>query len=235
MNKPTNAVTNWYLQMPKQFKTPSMKDPTYKNHLIKLNSMCLVVGKTGAGKTNSIIDFLHRANGRYYRIIIFTGSNKDEPLYHYLENSIDGIELIDDIHNIPTLEALKDEDKTIPKLIIWDDSIMLDKKLLREIEKFYMCSRKFGWTNFFLSQNYISCPIFIRRNISYLMLFKICDMKDLKNILKTISGDISLDKLLNMMNYCTNEPLNFMTIAVNEPTASKYRKNFTEILDPNQF
>ena len=228
-------VTNWYLNMPKQFKSTIVKDPTYKNHLIKLNSMCLVIGKTGSGKTNSIVDFLHRSNGRYYKIIIFTGSNKDEPLYKYLEDSVVGIELIDDIKNIPTLEALKGEDKSLPKLIIWDDSIFLDKKLLREIEKFYMASRKSGWTNFFLSQNYISCPIFIRRNISYLMLFKICDTKDLKNILKTVSGDVDIHKLLAMMKYCTEQPLNFLTIAVNDPINTKYRHNFTNILNPNDF
>ena len=38
-----------------------------------------------------------------------------------------------------------------------------------------------------------------------------------------------------MLSHCTGEKGNFLTIAVNEPSNEKYRKNFTEILNPDSF
>lgn len=45
-----DKVINWYQNLPKQFKQSIQKDPTYKNTLIKLNSMCLIVGKLESEK-----------------------------------------------------------------------------------------------------------------------------------------------------------------------------------------
>ena len=213
-----DQILNFYEVLPKEFKSKKFVDKTYKSHLIKQKSMVLAVGGTGQGKTNMLCNFLKRSSGSYFDIIVFTGSNKAEPLYSYLSQSIQGLQLIDDITKMPRIESLKEDEKNeLPKLIVWDDCIFLDKKLIREIEKFYMCSRKMGWTNFFLSQNYHSVSPFIRRNIQYLILFKITDMKDMKQILSKYTSDITIDKLKNMLNYATTEHLNFMTIAVNDP------------------
>ena len=40
-------ITNWYEQLPKCFKKNNGKDQTFKNHLIKPNSMILISGATG--------------------------------------------------------------------------------------------------------------------------------------------------------------------------------------------
>jgi hypothetical protein len=47
--------------------------------------------------------------------------------------------------------------------------------------------------------------------------------------------DIDVTKLKKMLTHCTGEKGNFLTIAVNEPTEEKYRKNFSEILNPDNF
>jgi len=235
MNNKHDKVNNWYLKIPKQFNNNSGADPTYKSHLIKPNSMVLCVGKSGSGKTNSIIEFLSRKNSRFYEIIIFTGSNTDEPLYNFLKARINGIQLIDDIKNLPKIENYKDTDKSLEKLLIFDDTIMLDKKIMKEIEKFYMMARKLGFTCVFLAQDYHSVSTFIRRNINYLQLFKMADFKDMKNILSKYCTEIDIDTLKNMLNYATNEPMNFLTIAINEPENGKYRRNFNEILNPLEF
>lgn len=150
---------------------------------------------------------------------------------------MEGTQMIDDPSKLPMIEDYKDdtEYKKVPKCIIFDDCIMEDKRVLKVISKWYMCARKFGWTCFFLSQNYHSTPTFIRRNLMYLFLFKLSDMSDAKKILSKCCVDIDLDTLKNMLTYATSEPLNFLTIAINDPPNTRYRHNFDEILDPNQF
>ncbi len=234
MNK--DEVTNWYTQIPKEFiKTPK-KDPTYKSHLIKPNSMIVVIGQTGSGKTNAVVEFLSRKNGRFYEIIIFTGSSKDEALYRFLEDRIDGIQLIDDISGLPLVDSYKEDDKKeLEKLIVFDDSVMLDPKLMKHICKWFMCARKMGWTCMFLSQDYTSTPIFIRRNVQYLWIFKLTDTSDEKRILAKQAMDIDLQKLRSMLAYSTSSKGQFMNIAVSEPKEEKYRKCFKEVLNPDDF
>lgn len=232
----SDKVTNWIEKIPKEFKSSIKKDATYRNHLIKQKSMILAVGQTGSGKTNMVVDLLNRSSGSFYEVIIFTGSNKDEPLYNFLASRIEGLKLIDKIEEMPKIEHYKEDDhKDLPKLIVFDDSVMLEKKLMKEIDKFYMMGRKLGFSCIFLSQDYHSVPQFIRRQLMYLILFKLNDLKDMKTILSKYCTDIDLDKLRNMLNYATESKGDFLTIAVNEPKDIRYRKNFVNILDPNKF
>eukprot|EP01039_Chlorochromonas_danica_P011492 gene11492-12863_t len=222
--------------MPKKYKAAKRADPTYPKHLIKQNSMMLVIGPTGSGKTNAVLEFLHRKNEQFFEIIIFTGSSSDEPLYQFLAGSIDGLKLIDNVGELPRIDEYKDSDnKDLEKLIIFDDSCMQDAKVLKEIQKWFMCARKLGFTCIFLSQDYTSTPVFIRRNVHYLLLFRLADMNDVNRILAKQAMDIDVHTLKGMLSDCTREKGNFLTIAVNEPTESKYRHNFTEILDPDEY
>jgi len=232
----TDTVTNWFEKMPKKYKAAKRADPTYPKHLIKPNSMMLVIGPTGCGKTNAVLEFLHRKNEQFFEIIIFTGSSSDEPLYQFLAGSIDGLKLIDNVGELPRIDEYKDSDtKDLEKLIIFDDSCMQDVKVLKEIQKWFMCARKLGFTCIFLSQDYTSTPIFIRRNAHYLLLFKLADMNDVNRILAKQAMDTDVHALKGMLSDCTRERGNFLTIAVNEPTENKYRHNFTEILDPTEY
>jgi hypothetical protein len=237
MSDTKGQIKNFYTLLPKEFRNDMKKDPSYPKTLIKKNSMCLVVGGTGAGKTNLITNFLELSSGTFYDIIAYTGSSKDEPLYNYLSSKIDGMQLIDDPGHLPMIGNYKDdaEYKKLPKCIIFDDCIMEDKKILKIICKWYMCARKLGWTCFFLSQNYHSTPPFIRRNIMYLMLFKLSDMKDVRTILSNCCVDIDLDTLKGMLVHATSQPLNWLTIAINESPDLRYRHNFDDVLDPNQY
>jgi hypothetical protein len=57
----TDKVTNWYSKL----KTQSVEtrvDKTFKNHRIFPCSMIACIGQTGCGKSNSLIDFLHRVS-----------------------------------------------------------------------------------------------------------------------------------------------------------------------------
>eukprot|EP01039_Chlorochromonas_danica_P011460 gene11460-12817_t len=198
--------------------------------------MIVCIGPTGCGKTNSVVEFLSRKNERFYEIIIYTGSSADEPFYQFLAGSIDGLKLIDNVGELPNIDNYKDsDDKDLEKLIVFDDSVMSDEKVLKQIAKWFMCARKVGFTCMFLAQDFVSTPKFIRRNAQYLQLFRLADMSDVRRILSKYAMDTDVSALTSMLTYCTREKGNFLTIAVNEPKESKYRRNFAEILDPDEF
>ncbi len=232
----TDNVRNWMEAMPKQFRPVRKADPTYPKHLIKPSSMIVTIGPTGCGKTNSVVEFLSRKNERFYEIIIYTGSSADEAYYQFLAGSIDGLKLIDNVGELPNIDTYKDSDeKDLEKLIIFDDSVMSDEKVLKQIAKWFMCARKVGFTCMFLAQDYVSTPKFIRRNAHYLQLFKLADMSDVRRILSKYAMETNVDALTGMLEHCTRAKGNFLTIAVHEPIETKYRHNFTEILDPDEF
>ena len=230
-----DKVCNWMEKIPKQFKR-TMIDKTYPKHMIKPCSMIVSIGQTNSGKTNSVVDFLNRKNGQFYEIIIFTGSSSDEPLYNFLASHITGLQLIDNVAELPNIDDYKDEErKDLEKMVVFDDSIMSDKKVLNAIAKWFMCARKVGFTCIFLSQSYHSIPTFIRRNAHYLHLFKITDVADMKKILSKHCMDVDLNTLKNMLKFASEEKGQFLNIALNEPKNVRYRKNFIQILDPNEY
>ena len=130
----SDKIKDWYEEINKKGGNIKPKvDKTFKNHYIKNNSMIALIGATGCGKSNAIIDFLSRTPNKYYRIILFTGSTSDEPLYNFLKERIDGIEIIDDPDLLPEITDFNDDDKTLDKLAIFDDIICLLKKALDKV------------------------------------------------------------------------------------------------------
>jgi hypothetical protein len=41
-------------------------------------------GGTGAGKSNALLNYIHRSSGEFFQIIICSFSTTDEPLYNML-------------------------------------------------------------------------------------------------------------------------------------------------------
>ena len=81
----SNDVKNWYEHIGTHNKKIKL-DKNYNKHHIQPNSMILCLGGTGSGKTNSLIDFISKKNEAFYKIIIFSGSSTDEPLYIFYRN-----------------------------------------------------------------------------------------------------------------------------------------------------
>ena len=223
----SDKVIDWTARIPKDLKNETKTDKTYKSHLIKNNSMILAIGQTGSGKTNSIVELLHRTQEKWFEIIIFTGSNVDEPIYNFLQHKIPDIIITDDPNELPQIDDYKDCDKSLPKLIIFDDSVLGEPKTLKIISKWFMCARKLSFTCIFLSQDYHKVPSFIRRNIHYLQLFKITDRADLGLIFKKVAGEIPIDSMMKIYESCTRGVGQFLTIDMRATNPrDKYRSNF---------
>lgn len=224
-------VINWYEKLKDQLPNQTKLDKNFNKHHILPNSMILAIGGTGTGKTNALMSFLAFKNESFYKIIIYTGSTGEEPLYQYLQQKIPELEIYNDIKEVPPLMEFDDQDKDKEKLIIFDDFINLKSKDLVKIQEYLTAGRKFGFTVFLLAQNYVSVPKTITRNINYFIIFKLNDTVSINNIIKNHNiDDIDKDKFKEAYKYSTAERLNFLMLDLKGPKEKRLRHNFTEFL-----
>jgi hypothetical protein len=207
------------------------KDSNYEKHYIKPCSMICAVGPTGSGKSTSIVDFLARKNNSFFEIIYFTGSTADEALLGLLKKKIDGIEILDNVAELPVLTDYNDSNKSQEKCMIFDDVINLPKKELKIIQAWFASARKYGFTVFFLAQDYTSIPIQIRRNIMIWILFRLHDNNTITNILKTHNSGDDKQAIKRAYLKSTESKGNFFMISFNSDRQHKYRHNFLDFID----
>ena len=219
-----DTVTNWYNKVPKNIQNHIKEDKNFNKHLIKPESLIVIAGPSGAGKSNWLVEFLSRKIGSFYEIILFSGSFTDEPIYQYLLEQIPDMQLIDDIDEMPRLEDFTDEDK-VERLLIFDDTVKLTAKQQNEIERWFMAGRKLGFTICYLTQKFLGnggCPIFIRQQMNYLILFRLNDNSEAKQILKKYNMGLNINTLFKIYEKDTKEKGQFLTFDLR---SGKIRQN----------
>ena len=227
-----DKINNYYniLNINKNKNRPK----NWNNHHIEHNSHILCIGQTGTGKTNALIDYLMRSNNEFNKIVVFTGSTTDEPLYQELKNSDANIEFYTDINEMPKLEDLECKGmQNQPKLIVFDDWINLPEKELKEIYKYIVSSRKYGCSCFIMAQSYTSVPKIILRNVNYIILFKINDNVSIRNIIRNHNlNDIDIDLFKKAYHLSTDKPFSFMLLDFKSTDdKDRIRNNFLNFLD----
>lgn len=249
-----NKENKNFYKIPKLQKyLPKLKDKQKELTGIGITEHTLLTGKTGSGKSNSMLNFIEKSSGTYKKIYLIYKTY--EPLYRFLEDSINGknaeehekkLILIEGLNNkdMPKISDFKDLDEKNDKLylFIFDDCVNDNSKAdLNKILPFFTYGRKKGIHLFFLTQSYFDTNKFIRKNISHLILNGINGKTELRNILREKAiGDLDLDTLENMYKYCktknTDDEINFMKICCIEcPTDKMISRNWDEYLDPKVF
>jgi hypothetical protein len=227
------SMINFYDQLPKGLSNGIQKDKAFKTHLVEPTSNILIIGQTGAGKTNSLLNFLSLKNDSFAEIIIFTGSTCDEPLYNYLKKENPDVQMIDDIAQLPELSDFNETDKKLERLIVFDDVANICKKDETKLKNWVKACRKYGFTACFLYQSYVVCPKFIRDNCQLFWIFKLQSSISLSHILKDKSSlQITKEELVRMYDYATRNKGDFFNIDTKSPDMP-FRRNFTEILRTN--
>jgi|694.fasta_scaffold17128_2 hypothetical protein len=225
-------IINWYEKLKDELVPQTKLDKNFNKHYILPNSMILAIGGTGSGKTNSLMSFLSFKNESFYKIILYTGSTGEEPLYQYLKQKIPELEIYTDIEEVPSLNDFDDNDKNKEKLIIFDDFINLTKKQMVKINQYLTAGRKFSFTVFLLAQNYTSVGKIITRNINYFIIFKLNDNVSINNIIKNHNIDnVDNDKFKKAYLDSTKEKLNFFLLDLKGDKKTRLRHNFTEFID----
>lgn len=226
MNKKDN-IKNFYEIIGGSIK--KKHDKNYKNHYIELPARICIIGQSGAGKSNVVVNLISRFGAIFYRMVIFTGSTTDEPLYNYLSEKIENIEMYNYIADVPELKDSEDDDKTHQKLIIFDDFITLNKKEISKVFEYAIASRKFGWTCLFLAQNYTSIPKIITRNCDYFIMFRLNDNVSINNIIKNHNIDnIDKNKFKDLYIDATQKAMEFFMIDLKGKPETRLRHNFLD-------
>jgi adenylate kinase family enzyme len=228
-----NKVINFYEILPNSLK-PKYSNPHYKDHLLPHPMRLLCIGASGSGKTTIAITIIAKMKDTF-DFIILCCENANEPLYAYLKSKIpeEQLKIHEGIENLPNFDELDEESQI---LAIFDDLCLAKNQ--DKIKDLFIRGRKLagGVSLMYLSQSYFAIPKVCRLNSTNVLLKKLSSMRDLNLILSDYRLDVSKEQLQKMYKECTQNFEDFfhIDVATNDDTM-RFRKNFTEPLDPQQF
>ena len=228
MKKKGYEFVNFYDILPDKIKGKGLPNPKFNVHKMNVPTRILIVGASGSGKTNTVLNLINCMAGTFTTIDVIT-KNGDEKLYNFLKlKTKENCRILEGIKNIPNIDEYK---KGSNHLVIFDD-LMLDK--MDKITDFFIRARKQDCTCIFITQSYIgngsSAYRTIRRNCDYLILKKINSNNDLKLINREYDIGIDNDEFLKIYDDIISENFNnFLMIDVIAPKNERFRKNFDVI------
>jgi len=208
-----------YYKLTEKVKT---HNPNYKHHLIDLNFRMGVIAQSGGGKTQFIMELIHRFSNTFEEIIVCL-RNRAEPLYDLLAK-LGGEQVKFYENEVPDIDLFKDK---ISRFVIFDDLIN-SKSLNENIKEYMLRGRKYNLSMAYLSQSFYAIPKFIRQQFNYLVIKKIGSDKDFKMIIREYSLGISIDDLFNLYKECTKDKLHFLLLDL-QNDSMKYRYCFQPI------
>lgn len=179
----------------------------------------LIIGKTGDGKSNIIPAILKQSATKsnqqcgYDKVLLFSGSDPDEPVYHYCRDNLVGKEHWESYKGFSQLDSVIEEIREdgieggpLAKdtfFGIFDDALGVSKKLQDKFDSLVTWFRKLTNTRCntmcFLTQSYFDTPKIIRKNIKYILIMGGFDKRQLRGICSQFSSNnVSLDKIYDM-------------------------------------
>ena len=224
--KKVATIIDWYKEIPKKYLL-KQHNPNYDIHGIKTPFRMLIIGGSGAGKTQTFMNILHNFGNTFQNIFILT-KNKKEPLYEYLEDkaSKDGLQVLEGISNAPNLDDLNKEEQT---LIVMDDLVL--EKNQKQLEEYFIRARKLNCSLIYISQSYYAVPRLIRQNLTYLVVKRLNTLRDLFRIMGEYSLGVEKDELKKIYDKATDTKQNFLLVDLEEAPENRFRKNFNEIFE----
>lgn len=216
-------MLNHYQSLDKKYKNKSFNPNKGKIHNIEIPFRICIVGASGSGKSNCLMNLLKVAfNGTFSHIYLCV-KNADEPLYQQMIDKLgDDITVFESGEVPPLSELTKNEEQ----LIIFDD-LVGDKNATKEIIEYFKMARKKHISCCYLSQSYFKVDKFIRQNTNYIIIKKVSSKKDLKLILSEYSFNCDINELESMYHYATKK---FEDILLLDILPSHVYKNFNERL-----
>jgi hypothetical protein len=220
------VIIDWYKKLPKKYLLKN-HNPNFKIHGINVPFRMLIIGGSGAGKTQTFLNILHNFGDTFQNIYIVT-KNKDEPLYNYLEDKLGGkgLEIMEGVSNAPDLDSLDKEEQT---LIVMDDLVL--EKNQKQLEQYFIRARKLNCSLIYISQSYYAVPQLIRQNLTYLVIKRLNTLNDLFRIMREYSLGIDKNKFKELYESATDTKQNFLLVDLDAPPEDRFRKNFNEIFD----
>lgn len=225
--KPKGAtLVDWYQEMPKKFLTKT-HNPNYKIHGLNLPFRMLIVGGSGSGKTQTLLNLLHNFGNTFNNLYIIT-KNKNEPLYNFLAEKIeDGLTIMEGIEQAPDLDKFDIEEQS---LIVMDDLVL--ERNQKALESYFIRARKLNCSLIYISQSYYAVPQMIRKNLNYLVIKRLASLPDLFRIMREFSLGVDKKELLKIYEASTTEnKQDFLLVDLDAEPKDRFRKNFNEIFE----
>lgn len=240
MASPSNEVPNIYKHIPKKF-IKTYKNPHYEDHKLNHPFRMVIVGASGAGKTQLVVHILSKMRNTFANVYIYT-KNKDEAIYQYLEDKIpSGLVIKEGLDEVPNLQkdkngVIKGFEKADEQSLVVFDDIVLERDQSK-IEQMFIRGRKIagGISIMYLTQSYFKVPKTIRINCTYIILKKLASTRDLNMILSDYNLGVGKDTLLELYKYCTREKTSFMLLDLDAVPEERFRLNLLQTLDIETF
>jgi len=244
-------VKNYYTEIPKEFLVKA-HNPNFHIHGIEVPFRMLIIGASGSGKTNTLMNILMATSGTFDRIIICCKST-EEPFYRFLQQKHKNIQFYENgsVPDISQFEPIDGEginfdnqlsssnfheqkSKTKNKSKVSKASVvplqtlivfddLMTKKDQEDIIEYYIRGRKLGCSMIYLTQAYNKTPKNIRQNCNYFVLKKLANKRDLNLIINDISVEADEVKEIYDMVKETADIKNFTLIDLEK---NKARFNF---------
>ena len=176
-----------------------------KNDDKKWSYRMLIIGSSGSGKTNALLNLIQKDNDNFIDKIYLYAKDLDEPKYQFSikkrENA--GIKNLNDpsafIEYSKTMDDVYSNiDDYNPKrkrkiLIVFDDmiaDIMANKRFQAIIKELFIRCRKLNIPLTFITQSYFSVPKEVRLNSTHYLIMKIHNKRELQQIAINHLADI---------------------------------------------
>lgn len=213
-------MKNWYEEIDKKLLPKQVKLKGYELTGIKYSPFFLLLsGRSGLGKTNALIELLHRQNGSYDKIILCCMNFAADPLYVSMKkknpSAMDVYE-----KQVPSVDDYMDEKES--KLFIVDDMVG-KKEFAHAIDDWFQRGRKTkgGCSMVYITQSYFDVSRLVRRSLSNLYLFPSSNQRELSMILRDYPFLDSYGNVVNAYKHIVkgDGPSDFMNISVANGTA----------------
>lgn len=221
-------LLDWYKKIPSKYLT-KQHNPNYHIHGLKVPFRMLIIGSSGSGKTQTLLNVIHNMGDTFNDIYIIT-KNKNEPLYEYLEDKLGkhGLSVVEGIDQAPDLD--KDINKEDQTLIIMDDLVL--ERNQRTLEEYFLRARKQNCSLIYISQSYFAVPQMIRKNLTYLVIKQLANLPDLFRILREYSLGVDKKQLMNIYEASTKDnKQDFLLVDLDAEPKDRFRKNFNDVYD----
>lgn len=233
-------LINFYTLDRIQKRMPKQKDAQYEKTKMKIDSRILICGASGAGKTNAFFNYFYLTTlGKGTFDHVFLCYKLAEPLYDDLIEQLgEGISVYKSLKDFPWCSQFPEQVEK-KYLLIFDDCITdQDPESVKKIEEYFTRSRKQGCTCVYLSQSYFKTRLFVRQNLSYVLLLSISGKRDLATIMEQFNlQDGNKKRLFEIYQYAikkeTPTDLSFLKIDCgnNIPENQKFSRGFDEFIE----
>jgi len=155
---------------------------------------CKIVAPRGGGKTTFVVNYILKNAQYQFSKVYFITSTPEQPL----------ITMLDSIPNVivGSTDLLTEDAIARSKVLIVLDDLMHDLRHNGHVQDLYCNGRHKAISIISLEQDLFYSNIVERRNVDYMVLFKIRDIEAMNRYYRNFCTDIPQWRFIDMYNFC---------------------------------